>query len=366
MLLIRKPLVIGITGSAGKTTTTEMLGGALTHKTAQSTIGRVRYTKRNMNCDRGLPLTVLCYDSWLSEMSAARVAWLVAIRTLALATGLGPYPKVLVLEFATNRYGQLQRLARLAPPTIGIVTLVGPAHLEKLETIENVVHEKSAIVSATPPSGLIILGQSHKHVTELEKCARAPVVKVDGEGLELSKNITLAVCRQLNIPEHVASSAFQSFRRPPHRLVPLYFDCMTVIDDTFNANPVSMKLALDTLAEMANGRRRLAVLGEMTGLGEKSPAFHLEVGALARNRAEVIVGVGILAKHYGPDHWFETSEVCAGQIARLLRPNDCLLVKGSHSVGMVLIVKRLRTLAEKHTAQAALLCRGRISHLPEG
>jgi UDP-N-acetylmuramoyl-tripeptide--D-alanyl-D-alanine ligase len=121
---------------------------------------------------------------------------------------------------------------------------------------------------------------------------------------------------------------------------------MTVIDDTYNANPLSMRFGLDTLASIATpASRRVAVLGFMAELGPESPRYHAEVGAYARTRADLLIGVGEPAKLYKPDIWFETSDACADQIGTLLRTGDCVLVKGSFSARMARVVKKLSALS---------------------
>lgn len=352
--MVRKPFIIGITGSVGKTTTTAMIGAVLTHPEVYPIVGPVGYTSKNMNDDEGLPLTLLRYEGWVTETPRSRWTLLgtLPFRALRLATW-SYYPKILVLEFGTHWKGHLKRLARLAPPNVAVVTTIGPAHLERLKTLEGVVDEKSAVVHAVPPSGLVILGNNHNYVTEFEKVARAPVTKVTGRGIEQSEDITFAICRHLGVPEEIAYSALKDFKPPVGRLNLLEFPGtgMRVIDDSYNANPLSMKLGLDTLAETARpGQRRLAVMGDMGELGDESPRYHDDIGAYARTHADVVIGVGELAKHYNPDFWFDSSDTCTDQIENLLRPNDYLLIKGSNSMHMQRVVEKLREIAEHRRA----------------
>ena len=110
---------------------------------------------------------------------------------------------------------------------------------------------------------------------------------------------------------------------------------MTIIDDSYNANPLSMRLGLDRLTEAAQPvQRRVAFLGSMGELGDEAAQYHQQIGAYAHQKADVVIGVGELARHYGPDHWFADSDECARQVNRLVGPDDCVLVKGSHSVHM--------------------------------
>ena len=346
VLRIQAPLIIGVTGSVGKTTTTDMIAAVLTSPGATRTLGSVHKTVENMNDDLGVPLTILRYGR--ISVSGKLLAMCVApCRTLALA--LSPrYPKVLVLEYGTHWKGHLHALARLAPPRIAVVTTIGPGHLERLKTLEGVAKEKVALVRAVPPSGLVILGVDHPYVPFLEQESRAPVLKLTGRGTEVSLGIALAIGRHLGVPEDDMTSALRNFKAARGRLTRLNFPAFTVIDDCFNANPLSMRLGLDTLAETAApGQRRVAILGAMLGLGDEGPRYYAEMAAYARARSDLVIGVGDLARHYEPDHWFATSVACAQQIRGLVQPGDQVLVKGSAGIHLEHVVQRLREIGER-------------------
>jgi UDP-N-acetylmuramoyl-tripeptide--D-alanyl-D-alanine ligase len=338
VLWVQKPLIIGVTGSVGKTTTTDMIATILMSPGGERMVGRVHKTSENMNDDLGLPLTILRYGR-ISAAEKLLALCLAPYRALRFALS-SRYPRILVLEYGTHWKGHLHALARLAPPRIAVVTVVGPAHLQRLKTVEGVAREKVALVRAVPPSGLVILGVDHAYVSFLEQASRAPVLKVSGRGVDLSRNIALAVGRHLGVPEELMMSALSDFKLPYGRLTLLDLAAFTIIDGTFNANPLSMKLGLDVLAESARpGQRRVAILGAMVGVGNE---YHAEIAAYARSRADLLIGVGDLAKHYAPDRWFESSEACAAQVEGLVRVGDRLLVKGSGPVHLEHVVRRLR------------------------
>src|SRR5690606_10367817 len=117
---------------------------------------------------------------------------------------------------------------------------------------------------------------------------------------------------------------------------------MTLIDDTYNANPLSMQLAFDTLADASPGQRRIAIVGNMAELGADAARYHQQVGAYGRFRADVLIGVGELAKHYRADWWFDSADACLEQLENILRPGDRILVKGSNSSGLSRIASWLR------------------------
>lgn len=342
---IRKPFVIAITGSVGKSTTTAMVASVLSCENARKVVGPVGETIGNMNDNLGVAATLLRFDEVLELPWSylERILLLFSLPFRALRVLLSPYPKVMVLECGVGDTANLHELVSIAPPTISVVTRIGAAHLEKFKSIDGVIEEKGALVRAVPPSGLVVLGQDHEYVSRFEQMAQAPVVKVSGRGVELSQNIARAICRYMGIPDEVVESALKDFKNPKGRLNRMEISGMTVIDDTYNANPLSMKLGLDILArESGQGVRRLAVLGGMSELGENGVSFHEEIAAYARSRADLLVGVGDLARHYNPDIWFETSEACADQIGNLARLGDCILVKGSASTRMSKVVERLR------------------------
>jgi UDP-N-acetylmuramoyl-tripeptide--D-alanyl-D-alanine ligase len=346
VLRARRPLIIGVTGSVGKTTTKEVVAACLQHPDVQPFVGSVGKTSGNMNNRLGVPLVILGYECW--PVTLPQLAWwLCAIpaRALMLAA-VKPYPKILVMEFAAGPKCEIARTAALAPPTIAAVTAIGPAHLEVFGTVERIKHEKGALVRNVPPGGLVILGADNSHASSLEGESRAPVVKVPGRGRELSENIARAVCRYLGVDSAAAERALADKPAVRGRLNVLDLGSITLIDDSFNANPLSMDLGLETLASRSGpGRRRVAVLGDMKELGSDSPMYHREIGSVARARADVIIGVGPLAREYDPDHWFATSSECADAMHDLVRPGDYVLVKGSSSVGLLEVVRRLKQVA---------------------
>lgn len=353
---IRRPMVIGITGSVGKTTTKETVAGVLMHPAAREVVGTAAKTPGNMNNSLGVPLTVLGYDDWI----VTGQQWLVQLlllpfRTLALAT-FARYPKVLVLEFAAGPHGNIRRTSRIARPHVAVVTEVGPAHLEYFQSVEGVARAKVALVQAVHANGLVILNEGNPLVATMAAESPAPVVTVTGRGVELAQNIARLVARHLGIAEQTVDAALAEQDRVPRRLDRFATGDFTIIDDAFNANPMSMSLALDVLAQSAApGQRRVAVLGTMAELGPRASQYHQEIGAYARARADLIIGVGEHTEDYHPDHHFADSRACAAGIGALLRPGDLVLLKGSAAVKLQWVARALKgAAAETASAQVAV------------
>ena len=161
VIRMRRPLVIAVTGSVGKTTTKETIAGVLAHPASRATLGRLRKTPGNMNTNLGTALVVLGYEDWFSGvLDWVTQLLLLPFRTLALAT-VAPYPDVLVLEIAAGSVSNVPRNCRIVRPRIGALTEIGPAHLDYFGTIENIVRAKGALVRAIPPSGLVVLNRSN-------------------------------------------------------------------------------------------------------------------------------------------------------------------------------------------------------------
>lgn len=344
----RRPIIIGVTGSVGKTTTKEVVASVLMHADARPIVGRVGKTPGNMNNTQGVPLVILGFTDWpASRLETIRAMLVAPFRAVALAT-VAPYPRMLVLEFAVGPKGNIPRTADLARPTVAIVTAIGPAHLETFGTIDQIVEEKGALVRNVGPSGLVVLGADNPQASALERDARAPVVKVPGRGRALSENAARAVADFFGVPREVVERALADQHALAGRFNVLDLGTMTVIDDCYNANPLSMEYGLDHFAAAAPpGTRRVAILGDMRELGPDSPRYHREIAALARTRVDLVVGVGPLARDYEADYWFGTSDACAMALHGLIRTGDCVFVKGSNAVALPTVVRRVKELAQK-------------------
>jgi UDP-N-acetylmuramoyl-tripeptide--D-alanyl-D-alanine ligase len=344
--------VVGVTGSTAKTSTKDILG-ALCAPHAPTVVA-----EGSQNNEIGLPLT-LCR---LEEDT-----------------------EVAIVEMGMRGLGQIAELCEVARPDIGIITRIGPVHLELLGAVERVAQAKAELVDSLPPGGTAIVPAGERYLepylqrediriirfgtggdVTLESFAplgeRSLVeANVLGQVVTIEFSFTarynavnalaaLAAYHALGLPLEAAQAGAGNVRLSRWRgeEAPLPGEGL-LINDCYNANPLSMIAALEHLAERAGHRRKVAVLGDMAELGPDAPAYHHEVGAAAsRAGVEVLVAIGPLARAYlegargvRETRWAPSVERGLDALRRLLRPGDCVLVKGSRAMGLEAIAEAL-------------------------
>jgi UDP-N-acetylmuramoyl-tripeptide--D-alanyl-D-alanine ligase len=256
-------------------------------------------------------------------------------------------------------FGQIAELAAIARPEIGVVTNVGPVHLELVDSIDGVVKAKSELIDALPTGGTAIVpadfpvARDDVHVVRI---ADAQPEAVNGRTLVggVSFNFTakhqaqnaataLAAVDALGLPRPAAVDVdFARWRGDEDELP----GGGLLINDAYNANPVSMRAALAYLAERAGERRRVAILGEMAELGRTGPAYHREVGeAAAELGIDELLAVGELARGYLESgvsgRWVPNVHEALRALDDLVRPGDAVLVKASRAVGLETVAEAL-------------------------
>ncbi|TAJ19429.1 MAG: UDP-N-acetylmuramoyl-tripeptide--D-alanyl-D-alanine ligase, partial [Planctomycetota bacterium] len=345
--------VIAITGSAGKTTTKNML-----HALLEPSL-RVVASEKSFNNDIGVPLTLLRADE----------------RTEAL-----------IVEVGTNAPGEIAALAAVVRPTIAIVTGIGHAHLEKLGSVEGVAREKSALLSALEPRGLAILNADCRQLPILRRALSSRVVtcSVQGDadlvarellfhsvatsfqlgplrvtlpllGTHNVSNLLLAIaaCQELGLGLDELLPRIACLRGGKQRLERRELAGITLIDDAYNANPESMRAAMRVLEGLHGYRRRVFVLGDMLELGPSAAELHHAVGAeIAARNIDLLVLVGELAKAAGAGaleagmpparvvHYSDTV-AAAQQLGERLARGDVVLLKASRAMRFERIVDAL-------------------------
>jgi UDP-N-acetylmuramoyl-tripeptide--D-alanyl-D-alanine ligase len=321
--------VVGITGSTGKTSTKDILA-ALCSPAAQTVANEA-----NFNNEIGVPLT-LCR--------------------------LEPDTEVCILELAMRGFGQIADLCAIARPDIGLVTNVGPVHLELVGSLDGVRRAKSELIAALPPGGTAIVPREfpvEREDVEVVYLAGPEAQQEDGRTVVggVSFNFTaphqaanaaaaLAALDALGLPRPQRVDV--EFSRWRGEELPLAGGGL-LINDAYNANPDSMRAALAHLAAVSGDRRRVAVLGEMAELGPGGPGFHEEIGAEAKRQGvQALVAVGELARGYleganGIDitEWAPDAVSAVAVVERIVEPGDCVLVKASRSVGLERVAEAL-------------------------
>ena len=352
-----KLTVVAVTGSNGKTTTKEMLSGILTQT------GPGLKTEGNLNNLIGLPLTLL--------RLTGRERWA-------------------VLELGMSAFGEIDRLAQIAQPDVGIITNAFPAHLETLGSVEGVARAKGELFLRVKPGGFAIYNvddpliskcQSSFDVTRLTFGLRGAEVSSAsikslgkrGESFTLrlpngEQQVVLRAFGQHNVYNALAAAAaafalgvsselirsgLEEFTPYDKRFQLEQLAGVTLIDDSYNANPASMAAALVTLREVREGGRSAAVLGDMLELGPGSESAHRELGRLAAGCVERLFVLGDMAQQVAEgalaaglaegsvlvarDH----DQLC-GELLAWLKTGDCVLFKGSRGMRMELVARAVR------------------------
>jgi UDP-N-acetylmuramoyl-tripeptide--D-alanyl-D-alanine ligase len=359
--------VVGITGSAGKTTTKELTAHVLI-KTGH----RVLKSERNYNNGLGLPLSVL-------QM---------------VSQGRSPEDYDLaVLEMGmSSPTHEIRRLVQMTPPDIGVELMVAPVHLEHLGTIENVAAMKAELIEGLKPGGIAVLNADDELVMQMKSKTEGPVLTfgiqnhadITATGIDTARFGSIrfrlrtplgeaaaelpmtgqhnlmnalaasAVATALKVKPELIADALRTAKPPRMRGEVLHFAAgFTVVDDSYNSNPRSLLGMVRTLSEASeNVKRRLVIAGEMMELGPDAPAMHREAGGeIARMRIDELWGVRGLGKEIvagardqgmTSTRFFETAEAAAAAARNEAREGDLILVKGSRSVETDKVVVALR------------------------
>jgi UDP-N-acetylmuramoyl-tripeptide--D-alanyl-D-alanine ligase len=353
--------VVGITGSTGKTIAKEITADVLSR-----TLRTLR-NEGNLNSETGLPMTLL---------------------------RLEPEHEVAVLEMSMYTVGEIARLAEIAEPEVGVVLAVHPAHLERAGSIERIAQAKAELPIALPADGLAVLNAEDPRVAPMRELTRAEVrtfglgpaadVRADeivSRGLDGTEFTLRApwgdrrlvsstpgrhlvphalaaaiVAEHFAVPLDEVAGALAAGSHAPHRMnVVEASSGARLVDDTYNASPISTAAALDFLAEtpVAPGRRRLAVLGDMLELGPDEERLHREIGARAAGSADGLVAVGERGRWIaegagaagaGVVLMADDAEEAAAVLERDLAPGvgDLVLLKASRGIGLERAVDLLR------------------------
>ena len=338
--------LVGITGSAGKTTTRGMVSAVL------STVYNTHSTTGNLNNQTGVPQVLF---------------------------GLLPSHQCAVVEMGTNHFGEIDALAAMSEPTICLLTNIGEAHIEFFGSREGIFRGKTEMLPHMRPGGKIIVNGDDDFLCRIPNAftfgfgkandlraeeaqeddlfgasftacwadRRLPIrLQVPGHHMILNALAAMAVGLALNVPPEKIQEGLASFVPISGRMAVEKLSRFTLLNDVYNANPTSMEASLQVLSR-ANGRK-VCILGDMLELGEKAPALHERVAKEAeRLGVDVILGVGPLffaAMGSVAGYGFLSQEELLAQLQGLLQDGDTILVKGSRGMHLERSVDLIRAL----------------------
>lgn len=376
-----KPKIVAVTGSVGKTSTKEAIFEVLKIKFGKN----VRKSEGNLNNETGVPLAILGFRKSPEKFWQ----WLGIILTAKLRALFGKKYQILVLEMAADKPGDIKYLVSFARPDIAVLTSIGLAHLEAFGSIEKIVLEKTCLLQALKAPGFAVLNlddekikaisgngqwqqktyalQSEADVearnitTEIEDfraLTNFQVVinsktkfRVSTPTLGRSANVSsalaaVAVAEILGLDQEAMVKGLANFRTGKRRMEVVEGRNKSIIlDDSYNANPLSMRTALDTLKTLPRppaNARKIAVLGDMLEIGKISEEAHRLIGEYAREIADEVFSVGDLAKGYQAKKHFNHSEEAGEYLLSKILPGDIILIKASRAIGLEKIVDLLR------------------------
>jgi UDP-N-acetylmuramoyl-tripeptide--D-alanyl-D-alanine ligase len=346
---------VAITGSSGKTTTKEMISWVLG---AKYNVLKNKGTQNNLI---GVPLTLLQIHS---------------------------KHDICVVEMGTNRVGEILALSQIARPTVGIITNIGPSHLEHLGDLKGVYKEKVALLRNLTGARIALLNKTDIILSKLSRLRTQPVfffgINRDCEfaASEITykpQSISFVVngmhymeikhCALHNVLNAMAAvgcgllfgmdigtikERIGSFDAPDMRLKEIRLKEVVVFDDSYNSNPQSLKQAIDVLCRQAAAGRRILVMGDMLELGKKADEFHAYFGRyVSKKSVDVLLTFGVYSRHTA-DHarrcgmstdcvaHFDDCAKLLKHLGGLVKEGDILLVKGSRSMQMERVVKFLK------------------------
>ncbi|HET9262507.1 MAG TPA: UDP-N-acetylmuramoyl-tripeptide--D-alanyl-D-alanine ligase [Vicinamibacterales bacterium] len=376
------PRVIAVTGSVGKSTTKDLIASVL------ETTYVVRRTRKNGNI-AGVPAALL----GLPKLTCTIRDFRRRLPMIARAAMKPPRPDYFVLEIGTTKSGHIAAALKMFTPSISVITTFVPAHLEALRSLEGVVREKGQLVSALPSTGYAVLRYDDERVRQLAGLHRGRSIfygfdthadvwmerpRVSDKGLSTvlhDRDIVPLHFPMLRNTDHlyavmaawcvgrIAGVPSEKIRTAVEAFAPLSGrgDVVAgrrgemIMDDSWNANPASVRSALKAFQTVSGSRRRIAVLGDMLELGADSPRFHHDIGRAAAAYVDALYGIGMHARAYvegfqqarpgAPAAWYATVGEAIPTIQMTVQAGDAVLVKASHGVHLGRLVEALRELA---------------------
>lgn len=342
LLKNHRPLVIGITGSVAKTSTKEAIYQVLSK--SKRFEGKVKKSEGNLNTEIGLPLAILGFDKSPGWWQWPIVLLLSFFRVLIPQLNPLTHISILILEYAADKPGDIKYLTSFIKPDIGIITIIGPAHLVNYVSIEEIASEKAELVKNLVKDGIAILNKNDIYTEKIAKNLPYEIKYFQADLGNITNEIIKLIGKIFVIDQNVVEKAIQDIKPLNHRLNIIQKNNWIIIDDSYNANPLSMQLALEFLSKKAielKSARKIAVLGDMLELGNNSDQYHQQIGQLARKYANILIGIGALSKFMKPDQWFENYQQAESYLLNNLQENDIILFKASRRMELDKLVERI-------------------------
>lgn len=358
--LVSAPAVIGVTGSNGKTTVKRMIHHILSRRMKGTC------SPKSFNNEIGLPITLL---------------------------DVSPGDDYVICEIGTNAPGEVAALAKIARPNLAVITSVGPAHLERLGSVERVAVEKASILGELVGDGLGVIWADSPQLAKAARYHKCRQISF-GESPDADLRLTgfaqigpsqrfqlngrlwvdmplpgrhnamnalaaIAAAQRFGIDQADSAAALADFGGESMRLEWIEVGSGVIINDAYNANPASMAAAVDVLAECQGGRKVFFV-GDMRELGDQAEEMHLQLGRAAADKGvDLVIAVGPLGRYIArgaSDRGaeaveFESVKSAAGALGELLRPGDTVLLKASRSMGMEGLIPAIRAALEASGGQ---------------
>jgi UDP-N-acetylmuramoyl-tripeptide--D-alanyl-D-alanine ligase len=360
--------LIGITGSAGKTTTKEMIA------TLVATERRTHKSWGNFNNQIGAPL---CLDNMPDDA------------------------QVVVSEMGMNHAGEIAEIAGLMRPHVGVYTNIAPVHIEHFGTIEGIAAAKRELLENVTPGGTIVINNDNEHVVRISKGFEGRIVTygADTDAQYRARNIrergllgthftleaegasrefdlampgrhnldnliaAIATARAIGISWNGIERGVKNVQPAYHRGVILQVRGATIYDDTYNSNPYALKRTLELMTQADTNGRRIAVVGDMLELGEHEERFHKEAGREMPKSIDIVIAVGTRGNWVlegareagfknGALHHFDNAEAAGHFLTGFIQPDDLVLIKGSRGVGLDKAVAILEETANRQPPTA--------------
>jgi UDP-N-acetylmuramoyl-tripeptide--D-alanyl-D-alanine ligase len=350
--------LVAITGSAGKTTTKEMIA---------TLVGSERRTFKSWGNFNNLIGCPLCIDNTPDDA------------------------EVVVSEMGMNHKGEIAQLAGLTHPDVGVYTNIGPVHIEFFGTIEKIAEAKRELLENVKPGGTIVLNADNKYVMDIsrgfegrkvtygidhdadfrginirERGLLGTTFEVSGHTFELSlpgrhnlENLlaAIAAARSIGISWEGIARGVQALKPAYHRGIILDAGGATIYDDTYNSNPYALGSALTLMEQADVTGRRIAVIGDMLELGDKELDYHRDAGRAIPKSVDTVIGVGKRSRallegaaeagfESGKLHHFDDAQSAGDFLKTFIRPGDLVLIKASRGIGLDRIVNMLTGHAE--------------------